>query len=328
MFVYEKHMLRWLEKNLQNYDIVHCMNVTSLGAVKLKEKFPDVLFVGHINSYVSFCPKGDLMLNGKQECWKNCTWDVFNSCFSNSDEFGKVKNNFFYKYNPVIRKILYYRYKHFEELMLKFDILVAISNYIKARVSKKGFAGKIFVVPNIVEVSRRKKKFSYKLPVRISYLGVLTRGKGVDVLLKSLKGLHDYELNIYGSGPLKDWIIGYSAKNNLNVKLHSFIDEISKIYLNSDLIVFPSVWPEPFGRVAIEAAEFGVPIVASDAGGIKEILPKECLFESMNYAELSKKLSEFISSYKKKKLKFIARISLSQYSGKEVIKKINKIYEK
>lgn len=38
----------------------------------------------------------------------------------------------------------------------------------------------------------------------------------------------------------------------------------------SSLIVFPSIWEEPAGRVAIEAQAAGTPLIISDAGGIKE----------------------------------------------------------
>jgi glycosyltransferase involved in cell wall biosynthesis len=325
LFVYERSMRSWLRKNLNNYDVAHCMNMTSMSAVKLKNEFPDVLFVAHVNSYISFCPKGDLMLNGEKECWEKCTWSQFNSCFSHSDEFGKMKNSCYFRYNPILRKILYRRYAKFENLMLKFDVLIPISEYVKKRISKTGFKGKLVVVPNIVESKQIKRKFSWKMPIRISYLGALTKAKGVDVLLKSLEGLKDYELNLFGSGPLKKWISEYSKQKQLNVKVHCFTDKISDIYLNSDLIVFPSVWPEPFGRVAIEAAEFSTPIIASDAGGLKEILNKERLVSAGSAKELHDKIRKFIIGFKVNKVKQ-TKLNLELYSSKRAAYLMGGVY--
>jgi glycosyltransferase involved in cell wall biosynthesis len=44
------------------------------------------------------------------------------------------------------------------------------------------------------------------------------------------------------------------------------------VLADADLLVVPSVWPEPFGLVGIEAATFGVPAVAFDVGGVRDWL--------------------------------------------------------
>jgi len=38
------------------------------------------------------------------------------------------------------------------------------------------------------------------------------------------------------------------------------------------LVLVPSLWPEPFGRVALEAISQGTPVVASNKGGLPEII--------------------------------------------------------
>lgn len=40
----------------------------------------------------------------------------------------------------------------------------------------------------------------------------------------------------------------------------------------SDIIVVPSVWPEPLSRVLLEAAYFGKPVLASNVGGSSEVI--------------------------------------------------------
>jgi glycosyltransferase involved in cell wall biosynthesis len=40
------------------------------------------------------------------------------------------------------------------------------------------------------------------------------------------------------------------------------------LFARSTLVAVPSIWPEPFGLVGLEASPFGVPAVAFDVGGI------------------------------------------------------------
>jgi glycosyltransferase involved in cell wall biosynthesis len=48
--------------------------------------------------------------------------------------------------------------------------------------------------------------------------------------------------------------------------------EKDKLLKQSDLVVVPSLWPEPFGMVGLEACMHGVPVVAFDSGGVREWL--------------------------------------------------------
>jgi glycosyltransferase involved in cell wall biosynthesis len=55
-----------------------------------------------------------------------------------------------------------------------------------------------------------------------------------------------------------------------NVELAGWTDDMRPVYARSRVVLGPSIWPEPFGRVFVEAAACGVPSVASNRGGIPE----------------------------------------------------------
>ena len=48
--------------------------------------------------------------------------------------------------------------------------------------------------------------------------------------------------------------------------------ELADAYRAADVMVFPSLWAEPFGLVPVEAMACGVPVVATGVGGSAEFL--------------------------------------------------------
>jgi glycosyltransferase involved in cell wall biosynthesis len=109
--------------------------------------------------------------------------------------------------------------------------------------------------------------------LRIGYLGRLHRSKGLELLIDSFiaAGRPDAVLLVAGGGGH-----GYESELRQRAAGHA-IEFLGKTpgneFLSSiDVLVVPSLWNEPMGRVVIEAATQGVPVIASSRGGIPELV--------------------------------------------------------
>ncbi len=72
----------------------------------------------------------------------------------------------------------------------------------------------------------------------------------------------------------KDNVIHQVRKSGLAelIDFHEFVDDPTELYHWSSLVVVPSLLPEPFGLVAIEAMGHGRPVIAADHGGLTDIV--------------------------------------------------------
>jgi glycosyltransferase involved in cell wall biosynthesis len=122
--------------------------------------------------------------------------------------------------------------------------------------------------------------FALKIPEgRILFLGRLTDIKGAEFLIRALplageKLGRRLSLTIAGDGPELENLRKLAPRLNASVEFVGWIDRERKFGLlrQTDLLALPSLWPEPFGLVGVEAGSLGVPTVAYEVGGIPEWL--------------------------------------------------------
>ena len=117
----------------------------------------------------------------------------------------------------------------------------------------------------------------------IALVGRISSWKGQQLLLRSFFSLAKNNINILltfvGSPPPNQELFLIELQNSiLDFKLENqviivpFYQEISKIWQSIDIAVIPSIEPEPFGLVAVEAMLAKKPVVATNHGGLKEIV--------------------------------------------------------
>lgn len=73
-------------------------------------------------------------------------------------------------------------------------------------------------------------------------------------------------------------------------------DELKEKYKECDVLIVPSEWPEPFGRVVIEGNQYGMPVICTNCGGIPEII-NETHGGEMYDAKDSKALADLMNVF-------------------------------
>ena len=96
--------------------------------------------------------------------------------------------------------------------------------------------------------------------------------KGADIFLDIAGELPGEEFLLVG--PISSESIRSRAERMANVSHWEWCDDMREAYAESKLVVVPSRWEEPFGRVPAEAMVSGIPCVVSDRGGLPEVVGK------------------------------------------------------
>lgn len=171
--------------------------------------------------------------------------------------------------SKIISMILFY-------LCTKADYRIAISDRMKLILAKNNL--KSVRIYNSMEIHPYKGKREKTL----LFIGRLTPGKGADILIDGLAPFlikhKEYSFQIIGQGflksQLKDGVRNYRLEKQVSfIDRLDYKDILKKIRLAS-VVIMPSRWEEPFGRVALEALSMGTPVIVSDKGGLPEIVTK------------------------------------------------------
>ncbi|MFC1656802.1 glycosyltransferase family 4 protein [Patescibacteria group bacterium] len=113
---------------------------------------------------------------------------------------------------------------------------------------------------------------------RIVFVGRLTEEKGLPYLIRAAKHLKNVDFLILGDGDQKKNLEALSKeKGTKNVKFLGYfgkenLKDLHNFYYACDIFVLPSVVDEALPIVILEAMSYGIPVVASNKGGIPMIV--------------------------------------------------------
>ena len=164
------------------------------------------------------------------------------------------------------------------ELNKKFDRMVVVTNYMRDELLRNGFdQDRIEIHAPVPRAGDPDLRSSFGERNLIVYAGQIIRGKGVDVLIEALGRVKsDFECIILGDGNHKRHCEELSRDLGLGDKVtfKGFVpqEELKDYYRECTVVALSSLWPEPIATIGLEVMRYGLPVVAFDAGGIKDWL--------------------------------------------------------
>jgi len=221
--------------------------------------------------------------------------------------------------------------------MNRAEILLPVSQNLKESIESYGIKNRFQVIPNVINIEmfypltsqhRSEKK-------RILLVALLSPVKGIPYLLRALAQLkekrQDFILDIVGDGPNRQEYEELTKNLGLGemVRFHGLKSkpEVAEYMRQCDFFVLPSLW-ENLPCVLIEAMASGTPVIATDVGGVKEMINENVglLIPPKNTKALEKAIEYMLDDCTNYSLEKIAKYAKGKFSYQVVGQQLDEIY--
>ena len=277
--------------------VVHlCANDAVIKTLsKLK---PTIQFV---HNHVHYCSSGSKL-------WK---FPNYKLCPLQQPNLKCILNHYFRRCGSVRGMIPlknYARTQRLKDALKMVDRIIVVTEFMRRNLEAAGISKqKTETIPPIINECHCKISDHRMSSNLILYVGSISSNKGLPYLVRAL--LHvttPFELVVAGEGYLKENVEQLCKRLGLTDKVH-FLgfqkrSSLCKLYRDCSVMVVPSVYPEPFGMVGIEAMRHGRPVIAFNVGGIPEWLEHEqngYLIQPFNITELGERINILLSDKEK-----------------------------
>ena len=160
----------------------------------------------------------------------------------------------------------------------RLDRMIVVSHYMREELLRNGFdPEKIEIHGPVPPPGDPELRSSFSDRNLIVYAGQIIRGKGVDVLLRALAQVRvPFECIILGDGNQRAVCERLARRLGLadRVSFAGFIpqEDLKQHYREASVVAVSSVWAEPIATIGLEVMRYALPVVAFDAGGIRDWL--------------------------------------------------------
>lgn len=172
--------------------------------------------------------------------------------------------------------------------LAKPNRIISISDFIRQFYIMSGFDGRKIEVIHLGVPMESFHPNGRSQPsqsrVNFLYVGTLWEGKGPQIAIQALgqllhkPGMPELHIDFNGKGTpgFMEYLKHQVEKAGVegHVTFHGFVDrhDLPAIQRGHDVLLFPSIWDEPFAAVPIEAMACGMAVIATTAGGTPEAI--------------------------------------------------------
>lgn len=323
------YRLLYLEADLHNYQPKHFFsdwrkeqreNLTSVTRI-ITEFSPDIVFVWGMWAMSKAIPAevekvmGNRVVYFLSDYWPSAQ-DVHTVYWSQPAT--RLHRRFFKK---VVGSIVLGLLAPGGECQLKLEHVICVSAAVRDILTKAGLPlQNARIIHGGTDIDRFKDLLKSDVrisespdPLKLLYAGQLVEHKGVHTAVEAMallvnnKGTKRARLTIVGSGPdfyeqdLKTIIRQEKLGHYLTFSGQASKSEMPTILSKHDVLVFPSIYEEPFARMTQEAMLAGLTVVGTTTGGTKEILREGkngLTFAAENPKGLAEQISRLVSDRK------------------------------
>ena len=329
--LYDSHMVeKWLDQFLieNSADIIHVTAASSLGVGILRSsKRARIPLALTLMDFWFICPRTVLMQgNGKLCEGMTSPWECQECLLFSSGLFKRTADilpdkllRFFWKWIsrlPLIQRIKGARGMALNmderKLLMKRaldvpDVIVSHSRFVQNIFRKTGMSQRVIQLKNghdLEWLQHYHSKIQSK-HLRIGYLGQITYIKGIHILIEAFLKVRKPTgacLDIWGDADTDveyvRMIKGFIGdSNSINLRGRFEHRELADIFSAIDVLVVPSLWYENAPLVIHEAFAAKVPVIASDLGGMSEVVSHEInglLYKRGDSDDLSRQLQRIL----------------------------------
>lgn len=248
----------------------------------------------------------------------------------------------FFKGAPLLNWLIYYPVERFCARFTDKLITINKEDYERAKRFSLRKNGKVFYVSGVginlekiqnlkVNVKQKKTEIGIleDIPVLLS-VGELIKRKNHETVLKALSQIKDknFIYLICGRGILMEYLQNLTKQLGLEseVKFLGFRKDIVEICKTADLFIFPS-YQEGLPVALMEAMAAGLPVIASNVRGNRDLIEKENLFEPNDVKTLTSLIEKRFDVMENDGFRKETYTNLEQYSLTNVLKQMAEIYE-